>query len=89
MIANEEKSVMLDVYSTREQAGRRKPSSTNVHFAFALRWHTSLTTFPLGIEMIPCRNWGDGQGGLIGCSIRFCMFDAVNDVVWHVLVRAV
>ncbi|GJJ75716.1 hypothetical protein EMPS_08074 [Entomortierella parvispora] len=60
MIAHEEKTVVLDVYSTREQAGRR-------------------------VEMVPSRNWGDGQGGLIGCSIRFCMFDAVNDVVWHVL----
>ena len=36
--------------------------------------------------MIPTKNWGDGKGGLIGCSIRFCMFDAVNDVVWHILV---
>lgn len=36
--------------------------------------------------MIPTRKWGDGNGGLIGCSIRFCMFDAVNDVVWHILV---
>jgi hypothetical protein len=40
----------------------------------------------VGVEMIPTRKWGDGNGGLIGCSIRFCMFDAVNDVVWHILV---
>ncbi|KAF9915704.1 Golgi reassembly-stacking protein 2 [Lobosporangium transversale] len=60
MQANEGRPVMLDVYSTREQAGRR-------------------------VEMIPTRNWGDGKGGLIGCSIRFCMFDAANDVVWHIL----
>ncbi|KAF9990776.1 Golgi reassembly-stacking protein 2 [Mortierella antarctica] len=60
MRANEDRPVMLDIYSTREQAGRR-------------------------VEMIPTKNWGDGKGGLIGCSIRFCMFDAVNDVVWHIL----
>ncbi|KAF9571554.1 Golgi reassembly-stacking protein 2 [Mortierella alpina] len=60
MRANEDRPVMLDIYSTREQAGRR-------------------------VEMTPTRNWGDGKGGLIGCSIRFCMFDAVNDVVWHIL----
>ncbi|KAG0286988.1 hypothetical protein BGZ97_007234 [Linnemannia gamsii] len=60
MLAHEDKSLMLDIYSTREQAGRR-------------------------VEMIPTRKWGDGNGGLIGCSIRFCMFDAVNDVVWHIL----
>ncbi|KAF9944807.1 Golgi reassembly-stacking protein 2 [Modicella reniformis] len=35
--------------------------------------------------MIPTKKWGDGQGGLIGCRIRFCMFDAANDVVWHIL----
>ncbi|KAI8599685.1 GRASP55/65 PDZ-like domain-containing protein [Dissophora ornata] len=60
MLANEDRPVMLDVYSTREQVGRR-------------------------VEMTPTKNWGDGKGGLIGCSIRFCMFDAVNDVVWHIL----
>ncbi|KAI1313809.1 Golgi reassembly-stacking protein 2 [Mortierella claussenii] len=58
--ANEDRPVMLDIYSTREQAGRR-------------------------VEMIPTKDWGDGKGGLIGCSIRFCMFDTVNDVVWHIL----
>ncbi|KAF9106345.1 Golgi reassembly-stacking protein 2 [Mortierella sp. GBA35] len=60
MLAHEDKPLLLDIYSTREQAGRR-------------------------VEMIPTRKWGDGNGGLIGCSIRFCMFDAVNDVVWHIL----
>ncbi|KAF9172413.1 Golgi reassembly-stacking protein 2 [Mortierella sp. AD010] len=60
MLINEDKPVILDIYSTREQAGRR-------------------------VEMIPTKNWGDGKGGLIGCSIRFCMFDAINDVVWHIL----
>ncbi|KAF9357065.1 Golgi reassembly-stacking protein 2 [Mortierella sp. NVP85] len=60
MLANEDKPVILDIYSTREQTGRR-------------------------VEMIPTRKWGDGSGGLIGCRIRFCMFDAVNDVVWHIL----
>ncbi|KAF9438646.1 hypothetical protein BGZ76_006207 [Entomortierella beljakovae] len=60
MLANEDKTMWLDIYSTREQAGRR-------------------------VEMTPTKNWGDGQGGLIGCSIRFCMFDAANDVVWHIL----
>ncbi|KAG0253966.1 Golgi reassembly-stacking protein 2 [Actinomortierella ambigua] len=60
MMANEGKTITLDVYSTREQAGRR-------------------------IEMVPTTQWGDGKGGLLGCSIRFCMFDAANDVVWHVM----
>ncbi|KAF9317849.1 Golgi reassembly-stacking protein 2 [Podila horticola] len=60
MQASEEKTLTMDVYSTREQAGRR-------------------------VEMIPTRLWGDGTGGLLGCSIRFCMFDAINDVVWHIL----
>ncbi|KAF9976421.1 Golgi reassembly-stacking protein 2 [Actinomortierella ambigua] len=60
MLANEGKKVVLDIYSTREQAGRR-------------------------IEMVPTTQWGDGKAGLLGCSIRFCMFDAANDVVWHVL----
>ncbi|KAG0257859.1 hypothetical protein BG011_003712 [Mortierella polycephala] len=60
MAANEDKPVMLDIYSTRQQAGRR-------------------------VEMTPTKTWGDGKGGLIGCSIRFCMFDATNDVVWHIL----
>lgn len=60
MLANEDKPVVLDVYSTREQAGRR-------------------------VQMVPTKKWGDGSGGLIGCRIRFCMFDAANDVVWHIL----
>ncbi|KAG0354397.1 Golgi reassembly-stacking protein 2 [Podila minutissima] len=60
LAANEDKAVTLDVYSTKEQEGRR-------------------------IEMVATRKWGDGTGGLLGCSIRFCMFDAANDVVWHVL----
>ncbi|KAF9203427.1 Golgi reassembly-stacking protein 2 [Podila verticillata] len=60
MQASEGKTLAMDVYSTREQAGRR-------------------------VEMIPTRQWGDGTGGLLGCSIRFCMFDAINDVVWHIL----
>ncbi|KAG0241576.1 Golgi reassembly-stacking protein 2 [Actinomortierella wolfii] len=38
-----------------------------------------------GLELIPTTQWGDGKEGLLGCSIRFCMFDAANDVVWHVL----
>lgn len=38
--------------------------------------------------MTPTKKWGDGDGsdGLLGCSIRFCLFDIINDVVWHVLV---
>ncbi|KAG0346638.1 Golgi reassembly-stacking protein 2 [Podila humilis] len=60
MHASEEKILTMDVYSTRDQAGRR-------------------------VEMTPTRKWGDGTGGLLGCSIRFCMFDAINDVVWHIL----
>ncbi|KAF9988137.1 hypothetical protein BGZ65_011850 [Modicella reniformis] len=60
MEANEDKPIVLDVYSTREQAPRR-------------------------MEMMPTKKWGDGNGGLMGCSIRFCMFDTISDVVWHVL----
>ncbi|KAF9410689.1 Golgi reassembly-stacking protein 2 [Podila epigama] len=60
MRASEGKVLALDIYSTREQAGRR-------------------------VELVPTRDWGDGTGGLLGCSIRFCMFDAINDVVWHIL----
>ncbi|KAF9359572.1 hypothetical protein BGX26_012016 [Mortierella sp. AD094] len=37
------------------------------------------------VEMTPTRKWGNGEDGLIGCSIRFCLFDTINDIVWHVL----
>ncbi|KAG0004287.1 Golgi reassembly-stacking protein 2 [Entomortierella chlamydospora] len=59
MIANEDKLIMLDVYSTREQKLRK-------------------------VEMTPTRKWGNGDG-LMGCSVRFCLFDTINDIVWHVL----
>ncbi|KAF9954203.1 Golgi reassembly-stacking protein 2 [Mortierella alpina] len=61
MEASVDKPMILDVYSTREQALRR-------------------------IEMVPRRNWsGVDEDGLLGCSIRFTLFDTVIDVVWHVL----
>ncbi|KAG0326470.1 Golgi reassembly-stacking protein 2 [Dissophora globulifera] len=37
------------------------------------------------VEMMPTKKWGDGTEGLIGCSIRFCLFDTINDIVWHIL----
>ncbi|CAO3570894.1 unnamed protein product [Mortierella alpina] len=61
MEASVDKPMVLDVYSTREQALRR-------------------------IEMVPRRNWsGMEEDGLLGCSIRFTLFDTIIDVVWHVL----
>ncbi|KAG0254543.1 Golgi reassembly-stacking protein 2 [Mortierella polycephala] len=61
MEACEDKTMILDVYSTKEQKLRR-------------------------IEMTPTRNWGDGEDdSLLGCSIRFDLFDTILDVVWHVL----
>ncbi|KAF9185080.1 Golgi reassembly-stacking protein 2 [Haplosporangium sp. Z 767] len=61
MEACEGKTMILDVYSTREQKLRR-------------------------IEMTPTRNWGDGEDdSLLGCSIRFDLFDTILDVVWHIL----
>ncbi|KAG0368790.1 Golgi reassembly-stacking protein 2 [Gamsiella multidivaricata] len=35
------------------------------------------------VEMTPTRKWGDGKDGLIGCSIQFCLFDTISDIVWH------
>ncbi|KAG9324023.1 hypothetical protein KVV02_003502 [Mortierella alpina] len=56
-----DKPMVLDVYSTREQALRR-------------------------IELVPRRNWsGADEDGLLGCSIRFTLFDTIIDIVWHVL----
>ncbi|KAF9282169.1 Golgi reassembly-stacking protein 2 [Mortierella alpina] len=61
MEASVDKPIVLDVYSTREQALRR-------------------------IEMVPRRNWsGADEDGLLGCSIRFALFDTIIDIVWHVL----
>ncbi|KAF9205056.1 Golgi reassembly-stacking protein 2 [Haplosporangium sp. Z 27] len=59
MEASQDKPIILDVYSTREQELRK-------------------------VEMTPTREWGGGNEGLIGCSIRFCLFDTINDIVWHV-----
>ncbi|ORZ08803.1 Grasp55 grasp domain protein, partial [Lobosporangium transversale] len=58
--AYENKTMTLDVYSTRAQELRK-------------------------VEMIPTRTWGDDKDGLIGCSIRFTLFDTINDIVWHIL----
>ncbi|KAF9573093.1 Golgi reassembly-stacking protein 1 [Mortierella alpina] len=61
MEASVDRPMVLDVYSTREQALRR-------------------------IELVPRRNWsGADEDGLLGCSIRFTLFDTIIDVVWHVL----
>lgn len=98
MLAHEDKPLMLDIYSTREQAGRSMLShrqiTTILRKTATMTQRNNITNdnpylylLPtIGVEMIPTRKWGDGNGGLIGCSIRFCMFDAVNDVVWHILV---
>ncbi|KAF9583525.1 Golgi reassembly-stacking protein 1 [Lunasporangiospora selenospora] len=37
------------------------------------------------VDMTPSRRWGDGKGGLMGCSIRFCLFDTQSDLAWHIL----
>lgn len=73
----------LDVYSTRDQEGRSKIVLVVYIKTFVEGWSLTSTT---AIEMVATRRWGDGTGGLLGCSIRFCMFDAANDVVWHILV---
>ncbi|KAF9954096.1 hypothetical protein BGZ70_010673 [Mortierella alpina] len=67
-----DKPMVLDVYSTREQALR-----SNILGKIDLQF---------GIEMVPRRNWsGVEEDGLLGCSIRFTLFDTIIDVVWHVL----
>lgn len=91
MQASEEKTLTMDVYSTREQAGRSMPHHcVGTRIVDQSTKQTVLTEHfspqKIGVEMIPTRLWGDGTGGLLGCSIRFCMFDAINDVVWHILV---
>ncbi|KAF9921684.1 Golgi reassembly-stacking protein 2 [Linnemannia zychae] len=60
MDASEDKPVILDVYSTRDQALRK-------------------------IELTPAQRRDNNKDGYIGCSIRFCLFDIVGDVVWHIL----
>lgn len=83
LAANEDKAVTLDVYSTRDQEGRSKIVFVVYIKTFVEEWSLTYTT---AIEMVATKKWGDGTGGLLGCSIRFCMFDAANDVVWHILV---
>ncbi|KAG0316896.1 Golgi reassembly-stacking protein 2 [Linnemannia gamsii] len=60
MESSEDRPVILDIYSTREQALRK-------------------------IELTPVQKWDNGKDGYIGCSIRFCLFDTISDVVWHIL----
>ncbi|KAG9073293.1 Golgi reassembly-stacking protein 2 [Linnemannia hyalina] len=60
MESSEDRPVILDIYSTREQALRK-------------------------VELTPVQKWDNGKDGYIGCSIRFCLFDTINDVVWHIL----
>ncbi|KAF8948543.1 Golgi reassembly-stacking protein 2 [Haplosporangium gracile] len=60
MESSEDRPVILDIYSTREQALRK-------------------------IELTPVHKWDNGKDGYIGCSIRFCLFDTISDVVWHIL----
>ncbi|KAG0197381.1 Golgi reassembly-stacking protein 2 [Mortierella sp. GBA30] len=61
MELSEDKPMIMDVYSTKEQALRKT-------------------------EIVPRRNWGgEHEDGLLGCSIRFALFDTIIDIVWHVL----
>ncbi|KAG0371797.1 Golgi reassembly-stacking protein 2 [Mortierella sp. AD032] len=60
MEASEDRAVVLDIYSTREQALRK-------------------------VKLTPAQRWDNGKDGYIGCSIRFCLFDTISDVVWHIL----
>ncbi|KAF9131186.1 Golgi reassembly-stacking protein 2 [Linnemannia schmuckeri] len=60
MESSEDRPVILDIYSTREQALRK-------------------------VELTPVHKWDNGKDGYIGCSIRFCLFDTISDVVWHIL----
>ncbi|KAF9126798.1 Golgi reassembly-stacking protein 2 [Mortierella sp. 14UC] len=60
MEACEDRAVVLDIYSTREQALRK-------------------------VELTPAQRLDNGKDGYIGCSIRFCLFDTISDVVWHIL----
>ncbi|KAF9099255.1 Golgi reassembly-stacking protein 2 [Mortierella sp. GBA35] len=60
MELSEDRPVILDIYSTREQALRK-------------------------VELPPAQKWDNGKDGYIGCSIRFCLFDTISDVVWHIL----
>ncbi|KAK3836753.1 MAG: GRASP55/65 PDZ-like domain-containing protein [Linnemannia gamsii] len=60
MEASEDRTVVLDIYSTREQALRK-------------------------VKLTPAQRWDNGKDGYIGCSIRFCLFDTISDVVWHIL----
>ncbi|KAF9904906.1 Golgi reassembly-stacking protein 2 [Linnemannia zychae] len=60
MEISEDRAVVLDIYSTREQALRK-------------------------VELTPAQRRDNGNDGYIGCSIRFCLFDTISDVVWHIL----
>ncbi|CAB4476056.1 hypothetical protein RhiirA5_350899 [Rhizophagus irregularis] len=38
------------------------------------------------VKLIPNRDWtSNPQDGLIGCSIRYCSYESINEHVWHIL----
>ncbi|RIA83830.1 GRASP55/65 PDZ-like domain-containing protein [Glomus cerebriforme] len=38
------------------------------------------------VKLIPNKNWSNNsQDGLIGCSIRYCSYESINEHVWHIL----
>ncbi|GBB87169.1 hypothetical protein RclHR1_13600004 [Rhizophagus clarus] len=38
------------------------------------------------VKLNPNRNWSSNpQDGLIGCSIRYCSYESINEHVWHIL----
>ncbi|CAG8531282.1 14891_t:CDS:10 [Funneliformis caledonium] len=42
------------------------------------------------VSLIPNRDWSsNSQDGLIGCSIRYCLYESTNENVWHILDVAV
>lgn len=121
MESSEDRPVILDIYSTREQAlrsmcllcldkqhsplekewlcmrslseqppahmhTRSRPNKLSTAISSFLYLHQIETTI-IEIELTPVHKWDNGKDGYIGCSIRFCLFDTISDVVWHILVR--
>lgn len=65
---------------------RSRPNKLPTAFSLFLYLYQIETTI-IEVELIPVHKWDNGKDGYIGCSIRFCLFDTISDVVWHILVR--
>ncbi|CAH1759677.1 5085_t:CDS:2 [Entrophospora sp. SA101] len=38
------------------------------------------------VSLVPNKNWSSKlENGLIGCSIRYCSYESINEHVWHIL----